>query len=92
MLALSVRVFEFGWGKFTLCLDEDFHGVNRRGIGERLFDAEGERTQYLQSVLNFLQAYQIQYEATRAFTRRLVDLNLLEAMRAQFTLRSGQKR
>ncbi len=76
---------------FTLCLDEEFHGVNRRGLGERLFDAEGQRTQYLQSVLNFLQAYQAQFEATRAFTARLVELDLLEAMQAQFTLRSGQK-
>jgi len=76
---------------FALCLDEEFHGVNRRGLGERLFDAEGQRTQYLQSVLNFLQAYQAQFEATRAFAQRLVDLDLLEAMQAQFTLRSGQK-
>lgn len=76
--------------RFTLCIDEEFHGVNRRGVGERLFDAEGERTQYLQSVLNFLQAYQAQFDATRAFAQRLVDLNLLEAMQAQFTLRSGQ--
>jgi hypothetical protein len=77
--------------RFTLCLDEEYHGVNRRGLGERLFDSEGQRTQYLQSVLNFLQAYQAQFEATRAFTQRLADLNLLEAMQAQFTLRSGQK-
>jgi SapC protein len=76
--------------RFTLCLDEEFDGVNRRGIGERLFDAEGERTQYLQSVLNFLQAYQTQFEATRAFSQRVADLDLLEAMQAQFTLRSGQ--
>jgi len=77
--------------RFTLCLDEEFPGVNRRGVGERLFDAEGARTQYLQSVLNFLQAYQAQFDATRAFSQRLVDLDLLEAMQAQFTLRSGQR-
>jgi hypothetical protein len=77
--------------RFTLCIDEDFDGVNRRGVGERLFDAEGERTQYLQSVLNFLQAYQTQFEATRAFSRRLIDLNLLEAMQARFTLKSGKR-
>ena len=77
--------------QFTLCIDEEYPGVNRKGLGERLFDAEGERTQYLQNVLNFLQAYQAQFEATRAFTQRLVDLDLLEAMQAQFTLRSGQR-
>jgi hypothetical protein len=76
---------------FNLCIDEDFPGVNRKGIGERLFDAEGERTQYLQNVLGFLQAYQAQFEATRAFCQRLVELDLLEAMQAQFRLRSGQR-
>jgi len=76
---------------FTLCVDEDFHGVNREGIGERLFDAAGERTQYLKTVLGFLQAYQAQFVATRAFCQRLVELNLLEAMRAEFTLRGGQR-
>jgi hypothetical protein len=75
---------------FTLCLDEEYPGVNRRGVGERLFDADGERTQYLQGVLGFLQAYQAQFEASRGFCQRLVDLNLLEAMQAQFVLRSGQ--
>ena len=77
---------------FTLCLDEEYSGrVNRRGLGERLFDAGGERTQYLQGVLGFLQAYQAQFEATRAFCQRLVEFNLLEAMQAQFVLRSGQR-
>jgi hypothetical protein len=77
--------------RFTLCIDEEFPGVNKRGLGERLFDAEGERTLYLQRVLSFLQAYQAQFDATRAFTQRLVDLDLIEAMQAQFTLRSGQR-
>jgi hypothetical protein len=76
---------------FTLCVDEDFHGANREGVGERLFDSAGERTQYLKTVLGFLQAYQAQFDATRAFCQRLTDLNLLEAMRAEFTLRSGQR-
>lgn len=76
---------------FNLCIDEDFPGVNRKGIGERLFDSAGERTQYLRNVLGFLQAYQAQFDATRAFCQRLTDLNLLEAMQAQFRLRSGQR-
>ena len=76
---------------FTLCIDEHYPGVNREGIGERLFDAEGARTLYLQNVLTFLKAYQAQFEATRAFCRRLSELDLLEPMQAQFTLRGGQK-
>ncbi len=39
--------------QFALCIDEEFSGLNEDGIGERLFDSEGEKTQYLQSVLNF---------------------------------------
>lgn len=85
-------VFSTGDGSsFTLCIDKSYQGVNWNGVGERLFDAEGARTQYLQTVLNFLQAYQAQFEATRAFCRRLVDLDLLELMQARFTLRDGQR-
>ncbi|HLH94467.1 MAG TPA: SapC family protein [Xanthobacteraceae bacterium] len=76
---------------FTLCVDESYQGINRDGVGERLFDSAGERTQYLKTVLGFLQAYQAQFEATRAFCRRLTEHKLLEAMRADFTLRSGQR-
>ncbi len=76
---------------FTLCVDEEFPGFNTEGRGERLFDSEGERTQYLQNVLGFLQAYQVQFQRTQVFTRRLEEYDLLEPMQAQFTLRSGQK-
>ena len=75
---------------FTLCVDEAFEGVNKNGRGERLFDADGEQTQYLKGVLSFLQAYQVQFHRTRALTERLRELALLEPMQAQFTLRSGQ--
>lgn len=76
---------------FTLCIDEDYAGFNQENRGERLFDADGEQTQYLQNVLGFLQAYQVQFQRTQAFTKRLEELGLLEAMQAQFTLRSGQR-
>lgn len=75
---------------FTLCIDEDFAGVNDLGKGERLFDEDGEQTQYLRSVLEFLQAYQVQYVRTRAMTRKLVELDLLETMQARFALRDGR--
>ncbi len=75
---------------FTLCIDEDFAGCNQEGRGERLFDADGERTGYLGSVLEFLQAYQAQFLRTEAFCKRLKELELLEPMRAQFALQSGE--
>ena len=76
---------------FTLCVDEEFSGCNDEGRGERLFDADGERTQYLQNVLGFLQAYQVQFQRTKLFVKRLQEFGLLEPMQAQFTLRSGQR-
>ncbi|MBD8905700.1 SapC family protein [Methylorubrum zatmanii] len=76
---------------FTLCVDEEFAGCNDEGRGERLFDADGERTQYLQNVLGFLQAYQVQFQRTKLFVQRLQELDLLESMQAQFTLRTGQR-
>jgi hypothetical protein len=76
---------------FTLCVDEKYSGVNTEGRGERLFDSQGERTQYLQNVLNFLQSYQLQFQATRKFVQMLDDLKLFDPMEAQFTLRSGQQ-
>lgn len=77
---------------FTLCIDESFAGCNREGRGEQLFDADGERTQYLGTVLNFVQDYQVQHQRTRAFCKHLTDLGLLEPMQAQFTLPDGTRR
>jgi hypothetical protein len=76
---------------FTLCIDESFSGLNAEGRGERLFDADGEPTQYTKSVLNFLQAYQAQFQRTQAFCRRLRELDLFEPMQAQFTIKDGQR-
>lgn len=77
---------------FTLCVDEVFNGCNRDGRGERLFDASGERTQYLQTVLSFLQDYQAHFQRTKAFCARLNELGLFEPMQAQFTLPDGERK
>lgn len=78
--------------RFTLHIDEDYEGVNREGRGERLFDAEGEQTQYLKNVLGFLQDYQARFTRTQAFCKRLVELELTQPMRAQFELSPGERR
>ncbi len=70
---------------FTLCIDETFDGCNQDNVGERLFDAEGEKTQYLNSVLEFLKEYQLHFTRTQAFCKKLEELELLEPMGAQFT-------
>lgn len=76
----------------TLCIDEGFDGCNQEGRGEKLFDADGEQTQYLNSVLDFLKEYQVHYQRTKAFAKKLQELELLEPMGAQFTTPAGEKR
>lgn len=77
---------------FTLCIDESFSGCNQDGRGERLFDTDGERTQYLSNVLNFLQQYQAHFRRTQIFCNKLKELDLLEPMQAQFTNVDGEAR
>lgn len=76
---------------FTLCIDEEFEGFNKDGVGERLFDAEGNRTQFLESMLKFTQDYQTLSDRTQRFCDRLREHDLLEGARAQFTLPGGQQ-
>ncbi len=76
---------------FTLCIDESYEGLNKDGRGERLFDEDGNRTQYLENVLAFSTEYQAQFTRTQAFAKRLVELDLLEPAQAQFNLAGGQR-
>lgn len=77
---------------FILHIDESFEGCNREGQGERLFDSDGEQTQYLKGILNFLQDYQVRFQRTKVYCDRLKSLGLLQPMQAQFNLTSGEKR
>jgi SapC len=76
---------------FTLCIDEAFAGLNQSGRGERLFGDDGKPTPYVENMLKFLQQYQLEFRRTQAFCKKLKDLNLLEPMRAQIELGSGQR-
>ncbi|MDV7141583.1 SapC family protein [Tropicimonas sp. TH_r6] len=78
--------------QLILHVDESFEGCNRAGLGERLFDSSGERTQYLQNLLRFLQEYQGQFARTQAYCKRLKDLDLLQPMQAQFRIAGGEER
>lgn len=73
-------------GQLMLCLDEAFSGLNKDGKGERLFDSDGEQTKYLSSMLEFTKSYHSQFRIAENFGKRLMDLKLLEPMRAQFTM------
>jgi len=75
----------------TLCIDTAYRGVNTEGRGERLFDADGNRTRYLGEMLQFVSDYQAQHAQTRAFTARLLELELLEPAAANATLPDGSR-
>ena len=76
---------------FILCIDDSFSGCNNEGRGERLFDADGEETQYLKSVLEFQKDYQSQFYRTQAFCKNLVRLELMEPMEMQILSPQGEK-
>ena len=76
---------------FTLCIDEEFEGFNKEGRGERLFDVDGNRTQYLESVLNFAREYQGLFQRTELFCKRLKEHGLLEPANARFRLPDGEE-
>lgn len=76
---------------FLLCIDEAFPGFNQEGRGEKLFSGEGKPSPYVDNVLKFLQSYQLEFRRTQAFCKKLQELNLLEPMRAQVTLDSGER-
>lgn len=78
-------------GTFTMLIDEEYAGCNQEGAGERLFDAEGEQTQYLKNILEFLKAYQIQFQQTQTFCNKLRELDILDPMQAQFEPVSGER-
>ncbi len=66
----------------ALCIDGEFEGLNTEGVGERLFDSEGARTQYLDGMLGFASQYQTQFLRTMKFCERLEQLDLLEPITA----------
>lgn len=75
----------------TLCIDESFKGCNQDGQGERLFDTEGKQTLYLKNVLGFVREYQKQFARTKAFCKKLEELDLLETMQAQLDPVGGKR-
>jgi SapC len=76
---------------FTLCIDEAFPGFNREGRGQRLFGEDRKPSAYVSNVLKFLEQYQVEFRRTQAFCNKLKELALLEPMRAQANLPSGER-
>nr|VFJ54830.1 MAG: SapC protein [Candidatus Kentron sp. FW]VFJ57904.1 MAG: SapC protein [Candidatus Kentron sp. FW] len=76
---------------FTMYIDEEHTGCNQEGIGERLFDDAGKQTPYLDNVLEFLKAYQVQFQQTQVFCNRLRELDIIEPMQVEFAPETGDK-
>ena len=80
---------------FTLCIDEDYDGLKKKVTAKSkaklLFDEDGERTDYLNGVLDFLKEYQTEYNRTQLLCEKLIDMDLLEPMQAQIKLNSGEQ-
>lgn len=58
--------------------------------GFRLFTDEGEQTDFLKQVIEFVRDYQMRSDVVNAFCRRLHELQLLEPMEANVKVGSGE--
>jgi len=77
-------------GQMALFMDEAYEGFNTDGKGERLFDADGAQTGYLQSVLGFLQNFQVSFAQTELFAKQLAKLDVLRPAEATVQLGGGR--
>lgn len=75
---------------FTLCVDEEFDGLNTDAKGQSFFDEAGERSEFLEQMINFAREYQATYERTSLFCKRLQELDVLEPAQANFNMPGGE--
>lgn len=78
-----------GANQFALCVDEQYEGLGQ-DVGERLFE-DGNQSAYLKGIVEFMGAYQGDFQFTEQFCKRLEDLGLLTQMSAKAEMRTGQK-
>jgi hypothetical protein len=77
----------------TLCIDESYEGLDRKGKdGQRLFADDAQRTPYLDSMLQFANAYQGEHQRTRQFGELIKSLDILEPSQAKITMPDGTSR
>lgn len=73
----------------TVCIDADFPGFVEKE-GNALFDEEGKETDYLQSVIEFLNRYATDMELTNAFLEELDAQGLLVERNLKVTDSKGR--
>ena len=75
----------------ALCIDEDSKFFSQDGSkGTRLFQDDGSHSDFLKDVVEFLKDYQYRAEMTRAFTKKLHELDLLEPMSANISFKNKE--
>lgn len=78
-------------GNFTVCIDEDCPGFNKKGKGTNLFDENGNQTELLNNSVEFLKEYQNHIQLTTLFCKNIKELDLLEPMKADVKLADGEE-
>ena len=73
----------------AVCLDEGYAGFSQ-AEGERLFEADGQPTQNLKNIHEFLENFERESERTRLFCRELQQAELLQPMRFDAQMPSGE--
>jgi SapC len=79
-----------GSDQLSLAIDEGYPGFND-SEGELLLAADGTPTEYVQSVMRFLERFEVEQQRTAAFCARLVELNLLRGAEIKGDLANGEK-
>lgn len=81
-----------GSTNYTVCVDESYDGFSRDGgQGEALFDDSGKESPLLQQSIDFLKEYQGHVQLTNQFCQNLMELELLEDVRADIRFPDGSK-
>ncbi|WP_313518839.1 SapC family protein [Pseudomonas sp.] len=74
---------------FTVCFDAAYGGWNEEE-GRELFDAEGQNSEFLDEMIQFLQNFTTEMERTRLFVAKLNELELLSNRTLKLTHTSGE--
>lgn len=73
---------EAGNDQLAICFDAEWEAFSQDGTtGERLFDAQGEATEMLKNLVQFLETFETEVERTRKVCEVLDEAGVLEPMR-----------
>jgi hypothetical protein len=94
-LPVALRRYPFTYVRteaeqLSLAIDEAYEGIND-SEGELLITAAGEPTDFLQSVIRFLDRFEVEQQRTEALCEGLVTLNLLRGAEIKGELANGEQ-